>query len=171
MISAPTPAEPSLDPINAPPPAYSREDPVASSSTSAAPCQADSNASVEEDEEYPLEKQLPPMTDGFMHRQVSPGRELERLVQPVIIPQLGIAYHSPFKRAYAPVLARSGVEMQDWLEFLDDLNIAMAAPAPAAAVSAVAGFGKHSCLDVDHMHLKFSCSEQAAYCPWHRPRR
>lgn len=55
-----------------------------------------------------------------------------RLVKPIVIPQ--VLNHSkeqsaigiPFQRCYAPVLADSDISCEDFLHFLDELNISMA---------------------------------------------
>lgn len=48
-----------------------------------------------------------------------------RLVRPVALPQTGGAYDAPFVRAWAPALAGKGITMEDWLGFVEGLNVAM----------------------------------------------
>lgn len=57
----------------------------------------------------------------------SPTAELpkQRLDLPVCLPQITNGYDSPFARAYNPQLEASGIERDEWLKFLDALNIAM----------------------------------------------
>lgn len=49
----------------------------------------------------------------------------QHLHVPVCLPQITGGYDSPFARGYNPQLAVSGIEENDWLRFLDSLNIAM----------------------------------------------
>jgi hypothetical protein len=44
---------------------------------------------------------------------------------PVCLPQTVSGYDSPFARAYCMELSASGVELTDWLKFIDGLNIAI----------------------------------------------
>jgi hypothetical protein len=58
---------------------------------------------------------------------------LKKLDLPVVLPQVNTDYDSAFLRAYNPVLADSGVTEEDWLTFIDGLNIAIVctvAPSP-----------------------------------------
>lgn len=48
-----------------------------------------------------------------------------RLPVPICPPQVTRGYDSPFARGYKPQFAISGIEQEDWLKFLDSLNIAM----------------------------------------------
>lgn len=50
---------------------------------------------------------------------------LQKLPLPVAVPQIRVAYDASFVRAYSPELVRSGVTQNDWLKFVDGLNIAM----------------------------------------------
>lgn len=54
-----------------------------------------------------------------------PGTVKERLPLPICLPQVTRGYDSPFARGWHPQLATSGIEQEDWLRFLDSLNIAM----------------------------------------------
>lgn len=49
----------------------------------------------------------------------------QRLDLPLCLPQTTSGYDSPFARAYNPQLEASGIEQDEWLKFLDALNIAM----------------------------------------------
>jgi len=66
----------------------------------------------------------------------SPTAELpkQRLDLPVCLPQITNGYDSPFARAYNPRLEASGIEQDEWLKFLDALNIAMTASPPLRVV-------------------------------------
>lgn len=54
-----------------------------------------------------------------------PGTVKERLPVPICLPQATRGYDSPFVRGWHPQLVTSGIEQEDWLRFLDSLNIAM----------------------------------------------
>lgn len=49
----------------------------------------------------------------------------ERLPVPICLPQATRGYDSPFVRGWNPELVTCGIEQEDWLKFLDSLNIAM----------------------------------------------
>ena len=57
----------------------------------------------------------------------APPPEVSRqpLQVPICLPQITGGYDSPFARAYNPHLAASGIEQDEFLNFLDALNIAM----------------------------------------------
>jgi hypothetical protein len=44
---------------------------------------------------------------------------------PVCLPQLTTGYDCPFARGSSPALLTSGVQQEDWLHFVDAMNIAM----------------------------------------------
>jgi hypothetical protein len=44
---------------------------------------------------------------------------------PLAIPQVAPDYDQPYFRGYNEILVQSGIAMNDWLKFLDALNIAM----------------------------------------------
>lgn len=54
-----------------------------------------------------------------------PQSTRQRLDLPVCLPQITSGYDSPFARAYNPQLGAVGIEEDEWLKFLDALNIAM----------------------------------------------
>jgi hypothetical protein len=49
----------------------------------------------------------------------------QHLQLPICLPQITSGYDSPFARAYNPQLSASGIEEDEFLNFLDALNIAM----------------------------------------------
>ncbi len=51
--------------------------------------------------------------------------KLAPLPLPVVLPQDGTSWDSPFARGYHPEMRASGIEMGDWLRFIDGLNIAI----------------------------------------------
>lgn len=51
--------------------------------------------------------------------------EVARLDLPLALPQIAGSYDSSFLRAYSPDLERSGVSQDEWLRFIDGLNIAI----------------------------------------------
>ena len=69
------------------------------------------------DEEAELVYRTPPPPQYESARQ--------RLQLPVCLPQITGGYDSPFARAYNPQLEASGIERDEFLKFLDALNIAM----------------------------------------------
>lgn len=50
---------------------------------------------------------------------------LKNLDLPVVLPQINTNYDSAFLRAYNPILADSAILEEDWLRFIDGLNIAI----------------------------------------------
>ncbi|KAF8316057.1 hypothetical protein DL93DRAFT_2078251 [Clavulina sp. PMI_390] len=50
---------------------------------------------------------------------------LHPLPLPVALPQVRVAYDAPFVRAWNDELAQNGLQQDEWLMFLDGLNIAM----------------------------------------------
>ncbi|KAL5527873.1 hypothetical protein ACEPAG_6674 [Sanghuangporus baumii] len=75
--------------------------------------------------------------------------ERSRLVPlrlPLCLPQGTAGSNAAFLRAYSPELQASGVQMNDWLHFVDGLNIAMSASPPLRVVELagmVIGFVPH----------------------------
>ncbi|KAF8343179.1 uncharacterized protein EI90DRAFT_3115695 [Cantharellus anzutake] len=53
---------------------------------------------------------------------------------PVVLPQDGTSWDSPFARGYHPDMRDSGIEMDDWLKFIDGLNIAIGASPPLRVI-------------------------------------
>jgi hypothetical protein len=51
--------------------------------------------------------------------------KLNKLDLPVALPQINTNYDSAFLRAFTPVLDSSGITQEDWLKFIDGLNIAI----------------------------------------------
>lgn len=54
-----------------------------------------------------------------------PLSSLSKLSLPVVFPQTATRFDSPFARGYNDHMRYSGIEMNDWLKFVDGLNIAM----------------------------------------------
>jgi hypothetical protein len=54
-----------------------------------------------------------------------PESARQQLQLPICLPQITSGYDSPFARAYNPQLQASGIEQEEFLNFLDGLNIAM----------------------------------------------
>ena len=48
----------------------------------------------------------------------------------MVIPQTAPGIQSPFSRAWAPILATHGVKPQEFLQFIDHLNVCKAASPP-----------------------------------------
>jgi hypothetical protein len=53
------------------------------------------------------------------------GTSVQPLQLPICLPQITGGYDSPFARGYSPQLAAYGLGQDDFLNFLDSLNIAM----------------------------------------------
>lgn len=51
--------------------------------------------------------------------------KLKKLDLPVALPQINTNYDSAFLRAFTPALGSSGITQEDWLKFIDGLNIAI----------------------------------------------
>lgn len=61
------------------------------------------------------------------------GIEVEKLTPvetPVVIPQTAPGIKNPFSRAWSPILSDHGVRREDFLQFLDHLNVSKAASPP-----------------------------------------
>lgn len=54
-----------------------------------------------------------------------PYSQSPSLLAPICIPQLNPTFDSPFIRAYAPALGEKGISKEEWLGFLDGLNLAL----------------------------------------------
>jgi hypothetical protein len=50
---------------------------------------------------------------------------IRSLELPLCLPQTMSSFDAPFARAYSPDLAACGIQQEDWLNFLDELNIVM----------------------------------------------
>jgi hypothetical protein len=61
----------------------------------------------------------------FRAPPVGPRRSYSPLPLPACFPQMASGPDQPFARGYNDVLARSGIELADWLKFVDALNIGM----------------------------------------------
>ncbi|KAF8307280.1 hypothetical protein DL93DRAFT_136346 [Clavulina sp. PMI_390] len=67
----------------------------------------------------------------------APNRaSIQRLSLPVALPQTRVAYDAPFVRGWNQELALSGVHQDEWLAFLDGLNIAMTTSPPLRVIGA-----------------------------------
>ncbi|KAL5529953.1 hypothetical protein ACEPAF_6210 [Sanghuangporus sanghuang] len=79
-------------------------------------------------------------------RTVPERSHLVPLRLPLCLPQGTAGSNAAFVRAYSPELQASGVEMNDWMHFVDGLNIAMSASPPLRVVEfagMVVGFVPH----------------------------
>ena len=81
------------------------------------------------DSKFPSEETPPAYTDSdakaLFPTPPPPTVTSQRLPVPICLPQVTRGYDSPFARGWHPQLATSGIEQDDWLKFLDSLNIAM----------------------------------------------
>lgn len=88
--------------------------------------------------QIPSTDQLPTYTEDdaeeLLGQYPPPPRDVEPLPLPVAVPQIASSYDSPFLRAYNPELERSGVEQEEWLRFVDGLNIAMVSTAVLSVI-------------------------------------
>ncbi|KAI5477616.1 hypothetical protein MNV49_006103 [Pseudohyphozyma bogoriensis] len=60
--------------------------------------------------------------------------EKKKLDPIIALPRINMAYDSPIVRAYPPSLADRGVSMEQWVEFVDGLNIALMGSPPLQVV-------------------------------------
>ncbi|KAF8316058.1 hypothetical protein DL93DRAFT_2056630, partial [Clavulina sp. PMI_390] len=74
---------------------------------------------------------------------------LEPLPLPVAVPQVRVSYDAPFVRAWNDDLVRSSVQQEEWLTFIDGLNIAMTASPPLRVIDAA---GEHQTFIVYPYH-------------------
>lgn len=68
----------------------------------------------------------------LLGRYPPPPRVVDRLSLPVALPQIAGTYDASFLRAYNRYLEHSGVNQEDWLRFLDGLNVAIVSPIACA---------------------------------------
>lgn len=54
----------------------------------------------------------------------APPKQVEKLSLPVALPQIAAGFDAPFLRGYGD-LASSGIRQDDWLRFVDGLNVAL----------------------------------------------
>ncbi|KAI5121178.1 hypothetical protein M0805_005979 [Coniferiporia weirii] len=73
----------------------------------------------------------------FSSFRSAPSDGLRPLAMPFCIPQATSGHASLFTRAYSPELQASGIEMDDWIKFIDGLNLAMTASPPLRVVNFV----------------------------------
>ncbi|KAK5118720.1 hypothetical protein LTR85_007926 [Meristemomyces frigidus] len=66
-------------------------------------------------------------------------RNQQRLRRPVVIPQVEAGAGMPFTRAYAPALAEHGVSMDEFVSFVDNLNVMLASSPPLQVLDLAGG--------------------------------
>jgi hypothetical protein len=80
------------------------------------------------DSNIDLDGDLPQYTDDdakALFDAPPPPASSEPLTLPLALPQINSNYDAPFLRAYNADLAKSGINQDDWLKFIDGLNVAM----------------------------------------------
>ncbi|KAI8817121.1 uncharacterized protein EV422DRAFT_542494 [Fimicolochytrium jonesii] len=83
---------------------------------------------------------LPPYTNEDAAALFHPGAapvtppQVPALRAPVCVPQQVAGWDSPIARVYSPELAAAGVDVKDWMEFVDAINIALIASPPLRVV-------------------------------------
>lgn len=96
-----------------------------------------------QDAQYTM-SQMPEPDLSFTRHPAPPQAQHQRLAFPVVFPQLATSFHgpgfSPFSRGYAPALAPAGVSLNEWLAFVDGLNLAFTANPPLQMLGLVGGF-------------------------------
>lgn len=66
--------------------------------------------------------------DELLGSVLSPPTDVQKLAAPLVLPQIATNYDSAFLRAYNPILEASGILLDDWMKFIDGLNIAIVGP-------------------------------------------
>lgn len=104
-------------------------------SQNAAPRQLDQNAeNIEHDANLLIESFLPPPYPPPSASQPKTAV----LPQPFILPQLSNTFDSPYARGYSEALADlAGISREDFIAFVDGLNLAVIASPPLQVVNAV----------------------------------
>lgn len=76
-----------------------------------------------------LQPQPPEYTDSdaqnLFNSPRTPPKDVQALALPLGLPQILNGFDTPFLRAWNPDLELSGIEQDDWLGFIDGLNVAM----------------------------------------------
>jgi hypothetical protein len=62
-----------------------------------------------------------------------------RLRRPVAVPQVSSRPGMPYARAYAPILAEHGVNLEEFVEFIDNLNIVSSSSSPLQILDLAGG--------------------------------
>lgn len=75
----------------------------------------------------------------FTHKPASPYAACAKLSHPVAIPQLLPGAGKPFARAFPPALAAHGIDVSEFLAFLDSLNIVSSGTPPLRILGTVGG--------------------------------
>lgn len=81
---------------------------------------------------YPAAEPLPEYSESDAEELFGfvppPPAEAQKLAAPLVLPQIATNYDSAFLRAYNPILEASGILLDDWMKFIDGLNIAIVGP-------------------------------------------
>lgn len=64
---------------------------------------------------------------------------IPRLTRPVVVPQISNGIGMPYSRAWAPALLDHGISMEEFVEFIDNLNIVSTGSPPLKVIDAVGG--------------------------------
>jgi hypothetical protein len=72
--------------------------------------------------------------DLLFHQPPPPQYATRPLSAPLVVPQDVPKFDAPFVRAYAPDATPSGIDRDEWLAFVDGLNMAMTTSPPLRVV-------------------------------------
>ncbi|KAG8853740.1 hypothetical protein FRB96_007994, partial [Tulasnella sp. 330] len=93
--------------------------------------------------QLPTKGQPPVYTDEDAKAPFIPSSGFQKpaVVRPLrlamAVPHISLGIDAPLSHAYSPEFAAPGIEMDDWLEFYDELKIAFTASPPLRVVDAV----------------------------------
>ena len=102
---------------------YNHAGPGNSSASTASRVTAETSKSSSGVEDVSSDNQFLAQALEFTHHQPPPSSTQHRLARPVAVPQVAARLGMPFARAYSPVLRDRGVSMEEFVEFIDNLNV------------------------------------------------
>jgi hypothetical protein len=118
---------------------YGRAGPSSLSVPTTPRAAAESSKSSSDLEDVSADNQFLAQALEFTHHQPPPSSTQHRLARPVAVPQVGARLGMPFARAYSPILQDRGVSMDEFVEFVDNLNVISTASPPLQVLDLAGG--------------------------------
>lgn len=118
---------------------YGRAGPSSLSVPTTPRAAAGSSKSSSDLEDVSADNQFLAQALEFTHHQPPPSSTQHRLARPVAVPQVGARLGMPFARAYSPILQDRGVSMDEFVEFVDNLNVISTASPPLQVLDLAGG--------------------------------
>lgn len=100
---------------------------------------ADSSLSRERSPSSASDDEILQQALEFTHHAPPAYRSQQALRRPIVVPQINSGTGMPFTRAYAPILAEHGVSMEEFVEFVDNLNVVSASSPPLQVLDLAGG--------------------------------